>query len=78
MDRLPMKPTWRKPAGIGLILLIILIWAVIVASAADLMAGQPWPVQAIFYVVAGIVWILPLKPLLRWMETGRWRQPGAS
>ncbi|MGP0730965.1 DUF2842 domain-containing protein, partial [Escherichia coli] len=23
--------------------------------------------------VAGIVWILPLKPLLLWMETGRWR-----
>jgi hypothetical protein len=32
-----------------------------------------WPVQAIFYLIAGIVWILPLKPLLRWMETGRWR-----
>jgi carbon starvation protein CstA len=73
MDRLPMKPTWRKPAGIGLILLLILVWAVIVASAAELLEGLPWPVHAIYYVVAGIVWILPLKPLLQWMETGRWR-----
>jgi len=34
-----------------------------------------WPVlaQAIFYLVAGIAWILPLKPLLRWMETGRFK-----
>jgi len=26
-----------------------------------------------FYLVAGIVWILPLKPLLRWMETGKFK-----
>jgi carbon starvation protein CstA len=72
---MPMnQPTWRKPAGIGLILLLITVWAVIVASAADLLTGLPWPVLAIYYTVAGIVWILPLKPLLRWMETGKWRE----
>ncbi|HZG47223.1 MAG TPA: DUF2842 domain-containing protein, partial [Allosphingosinicella sp.] len=32
-----------------------------------------WPLQAIFYLAAGTVWILPLKPLLQWMETGRFR-----
>ena len=69
------QPTWRKPAGIAIILLIILIWAVIVASAASLISALPWPVQAIVYVIAGIVWILPLKPLLRWMETGRFFGP---
>jgi len=30
-------------------------------------------VQALFYLVMGIVWIVPLKPLLRWSETGSWR-----
>lgn len=74
MDRLPVKPSWRKPAGIGLILLLILVWAVIVASVAAHLDGLPWPVHAVYYVVAGIVWILPLKPLLRWMETGKWRE----
>ena len=68
------KPTWRKPAGIGLILLIITVWAVVVATVAARIGAMPWPVQALFYVVAGIAWILPLKPLLRWMETGKWRQ----
>ena len=68
-----MNPTWRKPAGIGLILLIIVIWAIIVASASSLIGRMPWPLQALFYVVAGIAWILPLKPLLRWMETGKLR-----
>ena len=68
-----MKPTWRKPAGILLILLLIAGWAVLVASGADLLAGLPWPVHALYFIIAGIVWIVPLKPLLRWMETGRWR-----
>ena len=65
--------------GIGLILLIVpglfllTIWAVIVASLAGYISDMPWPIQAIFYTAAGIIWILPLKPLLRWMELGRWR-----
>ena len=73
MDRLPPRPSWRKPAGIGLILLLILVWAVIVATVAGRLGTMAWWLQLPFYVVAGIVWILPLKPLLRWMETGRWR-----
>ena len=65
------RPSWRKPFGIFLILLLIAVWAVIVVSVADLIDGMWWPVQALYFVVAGIVWIAPLKPLLRWMETGR-------
>jgi predicted membrane channel-forming protein YqfA (hemolysin III family) len=74
MDRLPMKPTWRKPAGIFLILLLIAGWAVVVVTLAERLPPLPWPVKAIFFVAAGIVWILPLKPLLRWMELGKWRE----
>ncbi len=65
------EPTWRKPAGMALILLLIAVWAILVASLSGFVGGLPWPVQAAFYLTAGIVWILPLKPLLRWMETGR-------
>ena len=69
-----MKPTWRKPAGMGLILLLILFWAGLIGQMAGQIARLPWPLQAIVYCVAGIVWILPLKPLLRWMELGRWKK----
>ena len=71
---MPVKPSWRKPAGIFFILLLIAGWAALVASGADLLAGLPCPVHALYFLVAGIVWILPLKPLLRWMETGKWRE----
>ena len=68
-----VEPSWRQPFGILLILLLIAGWAVLVASAAALIADAPWWLHAIYYLVAGIVWILPLKPLLKWMETGQSR-----
>ena len=68
------NPTWRKPAGILAILLLILFWAVIVATFAEAIGRWPAFVQALFYLVTGLIWIAPLKPLLRWMETGRFRR----
>lgn len=69
-----MNPSWRKPFGVFAILLLILVWSVIVASASPLIGRLHWLAQLPIYVVAGTVWVLPLKPLLRWMETGKWRE----
>ena len=69
------KPSWRKPAGILMILVLIAIWATLIVALFEQLPALPWPVQALFFVAAGIVWILPLRPLLMWMETGRWRVP---
>ena len=68
-----MNPTWRKPAGVLAILVLALSWAVLVATFAAEIGSLPVLVQLLIYVVTGIVWIIPLKPLLRWMELGRWR-----
>jgi len=70
-----MKPSWRKGAGILIILSLILIWAALVASVAPVVVKWPGFVQAAFYLLMGIVWIIPLKPLIRWTETGSWRGP---
>lgn len=70
-----MTPSWRKPFGMFVILGLITGWVVAVASFSAVIGGWPGIVQLVFYIVTGIVWILPLKPLLRWMETGRWRLP---
>ncbi|KTE17824.1 hypothetical protein ATE71_00205 [Sphingopyxis sp. H115] len=56
-----------------LILALIAGWTAIVVNLSPWVGTWPVLVQAIFYLVAGIVWIAPLKPLLRWMELGRWR-----
>lgn len=72
-----MTPSWRKPAGILAILLLILFWAALVATFAEAIGRWPVLVQTLFYLATGLVWIAPLKPLLRWAETGRWRAPPA-
>jgi len=68
-----MNPSWRKPAGALAIIGLILVWVVVVASFSGQIGRLPILVQTLIYLALGIVWILPLKPLLRWMETGRWR-----
>ena len=67
------QPSWRKPAGMFLILTLIAVWTIIVVSVSPWVGTWPVLVQGIFYLVAGIIWIMPLKPLLRWMELGKWR-----
>ena len=72
----PPPPTGRNLIGIALILLLIVLWAAFVASLAPFVGRWPVLVQAPYYLIMGIAWIIPLKPLVRWMETGSFR--GAS
>ena len=67
------EPSWRKPVGVFAILALIAIWSVLIASGSNMIGGWPVLAQALFYLVAGIAWILPLRPLLQWIETGRFR-----
>lgn len=69
MDR-RVTPSWRKPAGMLLIVAIIIAWAALVASLSSVVGQWHWVLQLVFYTIAGIVWITPMKPLLRWMEGG--------
>lgn len=67
------QPSWRKPFGVLAIVALIALWAVVVTSLSPLMSDWPVAAQLVVYLFAGIVWIAPLRPFLRWMETGRWR-----
>jgi predicted membrane channel-forming protein YqfA (hemolysin III family) len=69
----PMEPSPRKLAGISLILLLVIVWAAFVASLARVVGAWPILVQAPFYLVMGLAWIIPLKPLVRWIETGSFK-----
>jgi predicted membrane channel-forming protein YqfA (hemolysin III family) len=72
------EPTSRTLTGVALILLLIAVWAAFVASLAQLVGRWPILVQAPFYLVMGIVWIIPLKPLVRWIQTGSFRNGSAG
>ncbi len=57
-----------------MILGIIAILAWIIGSQSDVIGGWPIWLQAIVYLILGTIWIAPLRPLLLWMETGKWRE----
>ena len=71
-----MQPSWRKPVGVLAILLLIAIWCVVVVTIVGWIGGLHVLWQILIYLVTGIVWILPLRPLMIWMETGRFTAPG--
>jgi uncharacterized protein DUF2842 len=68
-----IEPTWRKPAGALGIVLLILVWIILVATFSRWIGTLHILLQLPIYLVMGVAWILPLRPLLLWMETGRWR-----
>jgi hypothetical protein len=67
------QPSGRKLVGIALILLLIVLWAAFVASLAPIIGRWPILLQAPFYLAMGVAWIAPLRPVIRWIESGRWR-----
>ena len=67
------QPAPRKLVGIVLILALIVLWAAFVASFAPFVGKWPVLVQAPYYLVMGVAWVIPLKPLIRWTQTGSFR-----
>ena len=67
------EPNWRIPVGSLGLLLGLFVYAILVARYVPEVIGT-WPVlvQTPIYLVLGIIWLLPLKRFLIWMETGRW------
>lgn len=69
------RPTWRIPAGVLLLLLGIIIYALGVLLLLPLIESLPVLVQTVVYLVLGLAWLLPLRRFLIWMETGRFSPP---
>ena len=67
------EPSYRKLVGVGAIMFLIVLLMTFVATLARVVWDWPVLVQAAFYLFMGVVWILPLKPLVRWIETGSFR-----
>ncbi|MEN9683019.1 MAG: hypothetical protein RLZZ427_770 [Pseudomonadota bacterium] len=68
------QPTFRIPFGILALFGALLVYGGLIARhLAPLIAGWPVLAQTPVYIALGVVWLLPLKRFLIWMETGRWR-----
>lgn len=67
------KPTLRIPLGILALVTALALYALGVLLASPLIERLPVLAQTLVYLVLGVAWLLPLRPFLIWMETGRWR-----
>ena len=67
-----MEPSWRKPVGVIALLLYLAVYAAIITSFGSALDKLPTWLKVIAYLIAGMAWVLPLKPLFIWMNTGRW------
>ncbi len=68
------EPTLRIPLGIlGLLAALLVYGGLIARYLAPLIQHWPALAQTPVYIVLGVVWLLPLRGFVLWMETGRWR-----
>jgi hypothetical protein len=59
----------RKLLGTVALLILVVVWSLLGMTVAQ----TPWladsgKLQAVFYVVAGIGWVLPAMPIISWMS----------
>ena len=64
-----MKIRTRKLLGTIALLMLAAVWSLLGMTVAQ----TPWlassgVAQAIFYVVAGLGWVLPAMPIVSWMS----------
>jgi hypothetical protein len=66
-NRMPIRI--RKLIGTVALLVLVAVWALVaMAVAQPVLASTNRLAAAIYYVVAGIGWVLPAMPLISWMS----------
>jgi hypothetical protein len=64
----PMSMRTRKLIGTVALLLLVSVWGLVaMALAQSVLTDINGFVAAIYYVVAGLGWVLPAMPLISWM-----------
>lgn len=59
----------RKFIGTILLFILVAVWALLAMAVAQFVFTSPNSIGAwIYYVVAGMGWVLPAMPLVRWMS----------
>ena len=60
----------RKFIGVVLTLGFVIVYALVAMALAQarFVQGAPDLLQWLYYAVIGMAWVLPIMPLIRWME----------
>lgn len=64
-----MSMRTRKLIGTVGLLLLVIFWALLAMAIAQFVFSSPNKLVAwMYYAIAGMGWILPAMPLIRWMS----------
>jgi len=68
-----MTPSSRKLVGGFLMLAFVVVYALVAMALADSRPVHDAPAwaQVCVYVILGLGWVLPMMPLILWMERGK-------
>jgi hypothetical protein len=66
-----MSPRVRKLIGTFALFALVIVWSLVAMAIAQFppIFNNPW-IAGVYYLVAGVGWVLPAMPLVRWMLKG--------
>jgi hypothetical protein len=65
-----MKRSQRRLVASITVILFLVFWAWAATTIGGYLAEAPKWLTMIYFIVAGIGWALPLKPVFGWMNSG--------
>jgi hypothetical protein len=69
----------RKLFGAVALIALVVIWSLVAMAVAQFpVIKANGLVETLYYVVAGLGWILPAMPLIRWMSGSERRRTGGA
>jgi hypothetical protein len=65
----------KKFIGTILIIILVLTYALLATTVASLkLATSPWWVHLLYFLLSGLLWILPAMLIIKWMAGPRPRR----
>ncbi|PZU50640.1 MAG: DUF2842 domain-containing protein [Sphingomonas sp.] len=68
-----MTPSLRRPLGILAVLVGIFAYCLFAVWLFEPVGRLHPLIQLPIWAVLGVAWVFPLKPVMIWIETGKWR-----
>ena len=63
-----MQPRFRSFIGTIVIICLVVVYAVVAtAIASATLAQSPWWMHLTYFVLTGILWVLPAMLIIKWM-----------
>ena len=56
------RPLLATLAGIA----FVVIYIVAVITLPEHVPAMPWPIEAVYWCVAGLLWVVPIRALMLW------------